>query len=244
MRKHIALIVAFVLLVGVAPASAQIFAGQYGPADRLIQSNLDTVERWMWYGNMYGFVRGGQFYGLYGRDGRRLSRPVKIAIVGGVIGGAIGGSRWGKKGAVIGSIAGAAPGLLAWALRDDNNDERMANLPDQIPPMPQTQTGRPRNGWDDRLREQANAGNLLFGSRRGCLEQGMVTLKNDGRNPISVYQDGVHYLDLLPRRSECGDPRASYEAEVLTMVVEGYAGTMDTARRKPEGRDGLVLVWR
>ena len=55
MRKtFVALVVLFVLLVGVVPVQAQIFAGQYGPADQLLRSNLDTVDRWMWYGNMYG----------------------------------------------------------------------------------------------------------------------------------------------------------------------------------------------
>jgi len=109
--------------------------------------------------------------------------------------------------------------------------------------MSQAPPRRP-NGWDNVLRNQANSGGLLFGSYRGCLEQGLATLKNDGRNPLRVYQDGSPYVDLRPRQSECGDPYASYEAEVISMVVDGFTGTADHARRRPEGRDGLVLVWR
>ena len=248
----IALAFVFALLAGVTPANAQIFAGQYGPADQLLQSNLNMVDRWMWYGDMYGYTRGGQFYGMYDRFGRRLSRPVRIAIAGAEIGATIGamtGHGW--KGTAIGAGIGAAPGLLAWAFSkrgDDDDKEVVVDLPDQIPPMPQTaqvSSGPGReNGWNPRLREQANSGGSLFGSHRGCLEQGMATLKNEGRNPMQVYQNGTWYVDLLPRQSECGDPRASYEAEVLSMVVDGFSGTADTVRTKPEGRDGLVLVWR
>lgn len=247
MRELLSFVVVCVFVAGVAPVQAQIFGGQYGPADQLLRSNLNMVDRWMWYGNMYGYTRGGQFYGMYDRNGRRLSRPVKIAIAGAELGATIGYAKGGGKGALIGAGLGAAPGLLAWAFsRGDNDDEMVVELPDQIPPMPQTAqmpSGR-ENGWNQRLREQANAGNLLFGSRRGCLEQGMATLKNEGGNPIRVHQNGVPYAYLPPRRSECGDPLASYEAEVLTMVVNGNSGSAEFVRRKPEGRDGLVLVWR
>ena len=246
MRKMFALIAVFALLIGVVPVQAQIFAGQYGPADQLLRSNLDTVDRWMWYGNMYGYTRGGQFHGMYDRNGRRLSRPVKIAIAGAEIGATIGAMKGGWKGAAIGAGIGAAPGLIAWAFsRGDKQDEMVVDLPDQIPPMPgqQAPPGR-ENGWNQRLRNQANSGGLLFGSYRGCLEQGLATLKNDGRNPLRVYQNGNPYMDLRPRQSECGDPYASYEAEVVSMVVDGFTGTADHARRRPEGRDGLVLVWR
>ena len=99
---------------------------------------------------------------MYDRNGRRLSRPIKVAIVGGVIGGAIGGSRWGTKGAVLGGVAGAAPGLIAWAFSkgDDDKEEMVVDLPDQIPPMPQTpqaSSGR-ENGWNQRLRNQQTSG--------------------------------------------------------------------------------------
>lgn len=244
MRKLISFVVVFVLLAGVVPVQAQIFDGQYGPADQLLQSNLNMVDRWMWYGDMYGYTRGGNFYGVYGRDGRRLSRPVRIAIAGAELGATIGYAKGGGKGALIGAGIGAAPGLIAWALSRGGKKEKEVELPDQIPPMPQAPSGR-ENGWNERLRDQTNAGgNPWFGSYRGCLERGLATLKNDGREVIRVYQNGTAPVDILPRQSKCGDPRASYEAEVLTMVVDGYAGTMDTARTKPEGRPGLTLVWR
>lgn len=248
MRKTLFALIVFAFLIGVVPVQAQIFAGQYGPADQLLQSNLNMVDRWMWYGDMYGFSRGGNFYGMYDRFGRRLSRPVRVAIAGAELGATIGGMKGGWKGAAIGAGLGAAPGLIAWAFsRGDKQDEITVQLPDQIPPMstggPQTTSGR-ENGWNERLRDQANAGGLLFGSHRGCLEQGMATLKNEGANPIRVYQNGVAFTDILPRESECGDPHASYEAEVMSMAVDGYAGTTRTAKKRPEGRDGLVLVWR
>lgn len=253
MRKMIlAMFVALavLLLVGVVPAQAQVFAGQYGPAEELLADNQNLVWRFMG-GNWYaGFYRGNQFHALYDRFGRRLSRPVRIAIAGAEIGATIGYARGGGKGALIGAGIGAAPGLLAWAFsRGDKQDEVVVQLPDQIPPMPPPQTAQVpssrENGWNQRLRDQANSGGLLFGSqRRGCLQEGLATLKNEGANPIRVYQDGMAFADILPRESECGDPDASYEAEVMSMTVDGYAGTVRIARKRPEGRDGLVLVWR
>lgn len=204
-----------------------------------------------WNGAYYGLNTQRGFYPLARcNKGQRIGRYAADVGIGTLIGVIAGGKKGAAYGAGLGTAVAVREDLQCWGVR--NNKVKVVGLPDDDdemmivdPPTGGPQTpDRPVNGWNQRLREQANSGNLLFGSQRGCMEQGMATLKNEGRNPISVYQDGTHYVDLLPRRSECGDPRASYEAEVLTMVVEGYAGTMDTARRKPEGRDGLVLVWR
>lgn len=162
MRKILFSFVVSAFLVGVVPANAQVFDDQYGPADQLLRSNLNMVDRWMWYGDMYGYTRGSNFYGMYGRDGRRLSRPVKVAIVGAEIGATIGAMKGGWKATAIGAGIGAAPGLLAWAFsRGDKQGDMVVDLPDQIPPMPPQQVQAPSgrdNGWNDILRRQQEAG--------------------------------------------------------------------------------------
>ena len=197
------------------------------------------------YGSYFG-LRGPQgFYPMYecSSGGRRWERGIGTTIITTAIGAAVGG----KKGAAIGAAVGGG-----YALYKDSSCRTVQNSQIQIVGLesdgamivqPPIQQAPSRNGWDQRLRDQANSG-LLFGSQRGCLEQGLATLKNDGRNPLRVYQNGNPYVDLLPRRSECGDPDASYEAEVISMVVDGFTGTSGRARTRPEGRDGLVLVWR
>lgn len=170
MRKTLLFVVVALLLVGIMPASAQIFAGQYGPADQLLRSNLNMMDRWMWYGNMYGYTRGGQFYGMYDRFGRRLSRPLKVAIAGAEIGATIGAMKGGWKGAAIGAGIGAAPGLLWEAFRGNGNkDDEMVvdDLPDQIPPMPTQMPSGRDNGWNERLRQQ-------HASTAGTYQRGQV----------------------------------------------------------------------
>lgn len=249
MRKSVLIFVALAVLASTMPASAQIFAGQYGPADQLLQDNLRMVDRWMWYGDMYGYTRGGNFYGMYGRDGQRLSRPVKIAIVGAELGATIGYAKGGGKGALIGAGLGAAPGLIAWALsRGDKQNEIVVDLPDQIPPMPrqvpQVPSGR-ENGWNDRLRDQTNSGrNPWFGGYRGCLEQGIFTLKNETGEVILIFLNGKPYVSLLPGQSECGPWNASYDAVMVVAGVENYTAVAGTPRAKPEGRKGGLWVWR
>lgn len=176
MKRMLSLVAVFALLVGITPVQAQIFDGQYGPADQLLLSNLNTVNRWMWYGDMYGYTRGGNFYGMYGRDGRRLSRPVRIAIAGAELGATIGYAKGGGKGALIGAGLGAAPGLIAWALsRGGGDKEEAVELPDQIPPMPQQvqQASQPsrENGWNEILRRQqaSTAGTYQRGQVGGRL---------------------------------------------------------------------------
>ena len=199
------------------------------------------------YGSYVGLNGPQGFYPMYqcSSSGRRWERGIGTTIIMTAIGAVVGG----KKGAAIGAAVGGG-----YALYKDSSCRTVKNSQIQIvglesdgtmvvqPPMSQAPS---RNGWDNVLRNQANSGGLLFGSQRGCLEQGLATLKNEGRNPLLVYQNGSRYVDLLPRQSECGDPDASYEAEVVSMVVvDGFTGTADHARRRPEGRDGLVLVWR
>ena len=199
------------------------------------------------YGPYIGLNGPQGFYPMYqcSSKGRRWERGIGTTLIATAIGAAVAG----KKGAAIG--AGVSAG---YALYKDsscqpvqNNQVRVVGLEQGDnstmvvqPPQP---PGR-ENGWNERLRDQANSGGLLFGSYRGCLQQGLATLKNEGRNPLRVYQNDNPYADINPRQSECGDPSASYEAQVLTMVVDGYTGTMDSVRTKPQGQDGLVLVWR
>src|SRR3989344_1902682 len=159
LRPLVLIGIVFAFLVGIVPAQAQIFAGQYGPADQLLQSNLNMVDRWMWYGDMYGYTRGGNFYGMYDRNGRRLSRSVRIAVAGAEIGATIGYAKGGGKGALIGAGIGAAPGLIIWAFNKGNKQDEVVDLPDQILPPP---TGGPQTpqapgretGWNHRLRQQ------------------------------------------------------------------------------------------
>ena len=58
---------------------------------------------------------------------------------------------------------------------------------------------------------------------------------------IRVYQNGQPFAVLGPRDSECGEPFASYDAEAISAVSDGYTATAGVARSKPEGRKGGVL---
>ena len=205
------------------------------------------------YGPYVGLNGPQGFYPMYqcASKGRRIERAIGTTLITtaiGYIGGRVAGGN-GKEGAIIGAVAGGGYALYkdSTCAPVQNSQVKVVGLGSgdgtMVVQPPQASSGR-ENGWNERLRDQANRGGSLFGSYRGCLEQGLVTLKNEGRNPVQVYQNGTWYVDLLPRRSECGDPDASYEAEGISTIVEGFTGTSGRVRTRPEGRDGLVLVWR
>lgn len=225
--------------------------------------NIEYVRRTMNIGRNAQFrrvtddlVQNGAYVGLNGSrgfyplyqcgKGKRIGRYAADIGIGALIGAAIGG----KKGAAIGGGLGAAVAvredLKCWGVQnqmviiDDPSD--LGAGPAMVPT--QMQSGRP-NGWNERLRDQANAGgNPWFGSQRGCLEQGMFTLKNETGEVIRVYRNGQPYAVLGPRQSECGEPFASYDAEAVSAVADGYTATAGVARAKPEGRSGGVWIWR
>mgnify|MGYP001605539097 CR=1 FL=1 len=197
------------------------------------------------HGDQVGLRGQRGFYPLYQcNKGQRFARYATDIGVGALLGAVIGG----KKGAAIGGGLGAAVAiredLKCWSVQnqmvviDDPSDVQSQSAP-QVRPM------QDRNGWNERLRNQANSGgNPWFGSYRGCMEQGMFTLKNETGEVIRVYRDGQPYAVLGPRQSECGEPFASYDAEATSAVSDGYTATAGVARAKPEGRSGGVWIWR
>ena len=94
------------------------------------------------------------------------------------------------------------------------------------------------------MRDQANRGNSWFGSQKSCLDQSMFTLKNETGEVIRVYQNGQPYVVLKPLQSECGDPFASYDAQIVSAVADGYTAKAAVVRAKPEGRSGGMWIWR
>jgi hypothetical protein len=220
MRK-ISVLVVFVLLVGIMPtkkAWSSCLFGECGPADQLINQNQRMVNRWS-YGD-----HGHSDYGYY-RDRRRG-----------------GGQNDGWLGLGLGVVAGA---LVYGALSNNNNQPNQA--PPQPPPTYYRENDSPdrENGWNERLRDQANnAGGLWFGSRPSCRERGLFTLKNESGEVIRIYKNDQRSKVLLPGRSGCGDPSAEYEAEKVVAVSDGYIARAETRRAKPEGRSGGVWVWQ
>lgn len=197
------------------------------------------------YGNQVGLQGPRGFYPLYQcGKGQRIGRYAVDIGVGTLLGAIIGG----KKGAAIGGGLGAAVAvredLKCWTVQnkmvviDDPSD-----LAGGLAQPSQASSGR-ENGWNQRLRNQALAGNSWFGSQPSCLDQGLFTLKNESGEVIRVFKDSQPYLVLKPRQSDCGDPFAAYDAEVISAVTSGYTATAGVARAKPEGRSGGVWVWR
>lgn len=204
-----------------------------------------------WYNGYYGLNTPRGFYPMYQcGKGQRVGRYMVDIGVGTLLGAVLGG----KKGAAIGGGLGAAVAvredLKCWGVQNDNvhmvgldesgDDDVMA-----VDPPQQAPSSRPRNGWDDRLRNQANAGgNSWFGSHRDCQKQGMFTLKNESGEAVRVFQSGKPFAVLRPRQSECGDPFSEYDAEMVVAVSDGFTARAQIVRAKPEGRQGGVWVWR
>jgi len=193
------------------------------------------------------------FYPLYQcSKGQRLRRGIGTALLGAGVGYIVGHTtKFGEwEGALTG--AGIAGGLALYldANKCSPVNNQMVVIDDpsdvQSEQAPQVRPAQGRNnGWNERLRDQANAGgNPWFGSYRGCLEQGLFTLKNETGEVIRVYQNGQPFAVLGPRDSECGEPFASYDAEAISAVSDGYTATAGVARSKPEGRKGGVWIWR
>lgn len=204
----------------------------------------------MFYKGQFGLHGPRGFYPMYqcSSVGRRWERGIGTTLITTAIGAAVAG----KKGAAIGAGVGAGYALYKdsacepvqnqMVVIDDPSD--LAGAP-QSGLMPSQMSPSRENGWNERLRNQANAGgNPWFGSYRGCQERGMFTLKNESGEIMRVYQNGQPYVVLTPRQSECGEPFAEYDAEVISAVADGYTATTGVARAKPEGRSGGVWVWR
>lgn len=129
-------LVAIVLFAGVAPAEAQYYDYHRDQVGGLVQGNLNLVrglhgqldranyERGLHqlifhddYGYYGYYDNGGAFYAVADRQGRRLSRPVKVGIgvgVGAGVGAVFGyGVSSNAKGTAIGAGIGAGIGAVA-----------------------------------------------------------------------------------------------------------------------------------
>lgn len=289
MRNMFALVL-FVLLIGVAPASAQVglLGGGYrasswegwmyylqGDQVHMLQADqIEFVRRSMdmgrnaqlrrvtddltQYGGYYGLNTARGFYPLAKcNKGQRIGRYAADVGIGVLIGAIAGGKRGAAYGAGIGGAVAVREDLQCWGVNnnkiqvvglDPDDEDMMVVDPPSAPP--QTTPDRPRNGWDDRLRDQVNAGgNSWFGSQSSCRKQGMFTLKNESGEAIKVFQDDRPFGILQPRQSKCGTPLldgelVEYEAEMVVAVSDGYTAQAQIVRAKPEGRQGGVWVWR
>lgn len=208
------------------------------------------------YGPHIGLNGSRGFYPMYQcSKGQRWEKGIGRTVMAGVagyVGAKIAGGS-GKEGAIVGAIGGAgysvykdancAPVQNQMVVIDDPSD--LAGAPRSGGPTPSQMSPSRENGWNQRLRDQANAGgNSWFGSYRGCLDQGMFTLKNETGEVILVFQNGQPYASLLPMESECGDPFASYDAVMVVAGADNYMAVAGMPRAKPEGRKGGVWVWR
>lgn len=208
------------------------------------------------YGSHIGLQGPSGFYPMYqcSSKGRRWERGIGTTLITTAIGAAVAG----KKGAAIGAGVGAGYALYKdsacqpvqnqMVVIDDPSDLAGAN---GVVQMPQMTFGLPaqasrENGWNQRLRNQANAGgnSSWFGSQSSCQEQGMFTLKNESGEAVRVFQNGKPFAVLRPRQSECGDPFSEYDAEMVVAVSDGFTARAQIVRAKPEGRQGGVWVWR
>lgn len=204
------------------------------------------------YGPYFGLQGSGSrgFYPMYqcSSKGRRWERGIGTAFITTAIGAAVAG----KKGALIGAGVGGGYALYKDAsCRPVQNQMVVIDDPSDLTnggvvPMPQVSSGRENreNGWNQRLRNQANSGNSWFGNHRGCQEQGMFTLKNESGEAVRVFQNGKPFAVLQSRQSECGDPFAEYDAEMVVAVSDGYTARVQIVRAKPEGRQGGIWVWQ
>ena len=88
-----------------------------------------------------------------------------------------------------------------------------------------------------------------FNRRQNCLQEGLVTLKNETGELLKVFIEGQYQKPeyvLQPRVPQCAQPDLRYVAQTKETVVssDGWVGGTDHAPVKPERRPGLVLVWR
>lgn len=222
-------LVAIVLLAGVSPVEAQYY--HRDPVGSLVQGNLNLVrglhgqldranyEREMhqliFHNGYYGYYENdGAFFAVADRQGRRLSRPVKIGIGAG-IGAAFGyGISGNGRGAAIGAGIGAIAGLIAG--RDRNRGQQYYQqqsaaayvgggndhgqlVPDSAP-MPETPT-TPEPIAEPEPQEQ---------------EQGEWVLSNPTGFPLDVF-DGQEFLGRMKTGEiwSVDAPRVGYRAEAL-----------------------------
>lgn len=227
MKKMIVFALAIcALLVGSVPASAQIFRGQYGPADRLINENINMVDRWMSYGGYYGYRMGDQFYAVYDRQGRPLSRPMKVAIgsaAGAVIGAAL--DRCNRlRGGLIGAGIGAGATILIDKIMNRGRNQQVSYEgpeavevdPSQLPPPP---PGGPAGYGQPQRRPQYGQRPTSVGPMAGPgvgAVGGQFRLVNATNFAVEVY-DGQEYLGRLQPRSEMrvDAPNAGYQGYAL-----------------------------
>ena len=214
--------VAFVLFVGVSSAEAQYY--NPNPVQSLIQGNLNMVHnlhgqldraRWdnqvhnlVYHDGYYGnYGQDGYFYGQYDREGRRLSRPVKFAIGGGLIGASLGYGISGKgRGAAIGGAIGAVVGLIAG--RDRGQQQQPQYQPQQDDYQQQSQYQQPQ---EQAIPQQVS---IPVPEPQSAEPQGEFRLVNKTSFSLDIYDGNTFLGRMKPGESWGADaPKVAFHAD-------------------------------